>query len=47
MWLLLVAAFLALVVASIAHTLHTVATCDATVVRGLLWMECLEEARRG
>ena len=32
---------------SLAHTVHTYATCDGTVVRGLLILECLEEARRG
>ena len=44
---LLAGAFVVVVVASIAHTVHTIATCDGTAVRGLLWMECVEEARRG
>lgn len=44
---LLAGAFVALVVASIAHTVHTIATCDGTAVRGLLRMECVEEHHRG
>ena len=32
---------------ALAHTAHTYATCDGTVVRGLLVLECLEGARNG
>ena len=48
MWLrFAMGAWLMLIAASIAHTVHTIATCDGTAVRGVFWMECVEEARRG
>ena len=37
---------MALLVAAVAHLAYVAVTCDGTLVRGVLSMQCVEEARR-